>query len=785
MFKIDKMYANTNQFVSNEAYYSNDLVSQHPATSDLSSGNMASMGSCSDGRTVFDPLTINPQATSTPANTRSQSVRWGPITNLSQGSEISFLSSGPISDLGSENSHFSTQPQHTESFNTQAHSVYEQHQGVNNSSVKGTYHSTSVNQQINSQKEHMLQSHQISTLASTLAANASHSHGATDSGIYLQKSHEEQLNSDGQQSHSFGQIAAHSHNDTNGIVSVEAQIQQQLREIQATLSNLSLLKQKQQQQRIIPNPRANTLINSPIRQAPVPLCDHRDNWHHHIQANVDPVHHSSIMGETQYTEPSVRRQVNPPCQTQQMQGNASGTSLQLPHYSTNKSTSPDASTAPPIQMQTHPTSQSFAMRQSQVGTVPNIQNQSMPSQPVHLHQAAYNHTPASYGMLNVASNIGQPSITTNTYCPQVNSIPSSVPPYNLPTVSTTFTPPYQGDFIQNRMPIKKEIYPDNFDGSNKTEWSDYIVHFEQVASWNQWTDAQKAQMLSIHLRGEAQGMLSDLTIAQLSNYQVMKQVITDRYEPKEKDVAYRCQFRYRKREKGESISDYGYQLNKLARKAFPNLTLSQLEMHVIDQFITGIGNYELQKHVQFGHPKSINAAIGLATEYEALEGSVDKVKKPHAGSEYIGPIVSNGKDMQSITLDQIDKLLDKKLSSLSSERRYKSNSPSPTRFPTHTTANEHKADTSKSDAKTERTNPVKFCNYCKKQNHTIEECRKRKYKERQAAEKQQTPPPPEMKRLTLSHTRIHNSLFQTLSILKSLTFLHHKVILVWEKRVIY
>ena len=163
-------------------------------------------------------------------------------------------------------------------------------------------------------------------------------------------------------------------------------------------------------------------------------------------------------------------------------------------------------------------------------------------------------------------------------------------------------------------------------------------------------------------------------------------------------------------------------------------------MHVIDQFITGIGNYELQKHVQFGHPKSINAAIGLATEYEALEGSVDKVQKPHAGSEYIVPIVSNGKHLQSITLDQIDKLLDKKLSSLSPERRYKSNSQSPTRFPTHTTANEHKDETSNSETKSERTKSVKFCNYCKKQNHTIEECRKRKYKERQAAEKQQTPP---------------------------------------------
>ena len=89
---------------------------------------------------------------------------------------------------------------------------------------------------------------------------------------------------------------------------------------------------------------------------------------------MDPVHHSSIMRETQYTEPSVKRQVSPPCQTKPMQGNASGTSLQQPHYSTNKSTPHDASTVPPIQMQTRPTSPSCAMQQSQVGTASNIQN---------------------------------------------------------------------------------------------------------------------------------------------------------------------------------------------------------------------------------------------------------------------------------------------------------------------------------------------------------------------------------------------------------------------------
>ena len=80
----------------------------------------------------------------------------------------------------------------------------------------------------------------------------------------------------------------------------------------------------------------------------------------------------------------------------------------------------------------------------------------------------------------------------------------------------------------------------------------------------------------------------------------------DRYEPKKNGVAYRCQFRYRKREKEESASDYGYHLNRLAQKAYPILTLNQLEVPVIDQFITGC------------HPKLLYEATGLATEYDVL-----------------------------------------------------------------------------------------------------------------------------------------------------------------------
>ncbi|MFI0460208.1 MAG: hypothetical protein ACH254_21700, partial [Candidatus Thiodiazotropha endolucinida] len=65
----------------------------------------------------------------------------------------------------------------------------------------------------------------------------------------------------------------------------------------------------------------------------------------------------------------------------------------------------------------------------------------------------------------------------------------------------------------------KAFEPETFDGSPMgTEWSEYIIHFEQIAQWNNWSDLQRAQALTIKLRGEAQKLLSSLTYAQFMDH---------------------------------------------------------------------------------------------------------------------------------------------------------------------------------------------------------------------------------------------------------------------------
>lgn len=46
---------------------------------------------------------------------------------------------------------------------------------------------------------------------------------------------------------------------------------------------------------------------------------------------------------------------------------------------------------------------------------------------------------------------------------------------------------------------------------------------------------------------------------------------------------------------------------------------------IIDQYISGLGDLEIKKYVQFAHPSTLDKAISLAVEFEAFEGAHNKV----------------------------------------------------------------------------------------------------------------------------------------------------------------
>ena len=172
------------------------------------------------------------------------------------------------------------------------------------------------------------------------------------------------------------------------------------------------------------------------------------------------------------------------------------------------------------------------------------------------------------------------------------------------------------DFPRPQRFSRKEKDPQTYDGS--TDLEIYLQHFEWVAKYNHWTSAEKAQQLAISLKGDAQQVFRDLDPGSIREYDDIRRVLLQRFNPPGREAAYRCQFKNRKLIETESISDYGYALKHLSAKAYPELDRLARETYVIDQFICGLNSSEIRKHVQFRHPKSVDEAITLAIEYEAF-----------------------------------------------------------------------------------------------------------------------------------------------------------------------
>ena len=174
-----------------------------------------------------------------------------------------------------------------------------------------------------------------------------------------------------------------------------------------------------------------------------------------------------------------------------------------------------------------------------------------------------------------------------------------------------------------RKPVKVPVY----DGS--TDLSDFLDLFERAGRWNEWEEEEKSIQLALSLRGSAQHVLTEVADQEKENFTAIKAILTKRFDPEEKAIATRCLFQARKREKSESVEAYGFALSRLAFRAYPRMDTDARNVILIEQFVKGLGDTEIQKHVQFGRPRNIEQAISLAAEYTAVTNLVqDKYRKP-------------------------------------------------------------------------------------------------------------------------------------------------------------
>ena len=172
--------------------------------------------------------------------------------------------------------------------------------------------------------------------------------------------------------------------------------------------------------------------------------------------------------------------------------------------------------------------------------------------------------------------------------------------------------------IRNNTTIqRKERIPDTFTGTT-TALKDWLRHFDIVSNMNGWTDAEKGPNLASSLRGRAQQVLGDLPVEEMENYHSILHALKRRFQPEERETIHKNEFKRRHKKRDETVSEFGFALSRLANYAYPHWPFDKREELAVEQFITGLPSLDLQKHVQFRNPKTLDKAMALATEFESF-----------------------------------------------------------------------------------------------------------------------------------------------------------------------
>ena len=140
-----------------------------------------------------------------------------------------------------------------------------------------------------------------------------------------------------------------------------------------------------------------------------------------------------------------------------------------------------------------------------------------------------------------------------------------------------------------------------------------------VSDLYRWDENTRALELATSLRGQAQGVLSDLEAADRAIYQKLVRTLLNRFEPERKSDAFRAQMKARQRRRGEPLAELAQDIKRLVRKAYSEASVGVKEALACDAFTDAVGNADMEWTIFQGKPKGVDDALRLALEYEAFQ----------------------------------------------------------------------------------------------------------------------------------------------------------------------
>ncbi|CAC5390253.1 unnamed protein product [Mytilus coruscus] len=152
----------------------------------------------------------------------------------------------------------------------------------------------------------------------------------------------------------------------------------------------------------------------------------------------------------------------------------------------------------------------------------------------------------------------------------------------------------------------------NYDGTS--EWSNFKSHFGVCAVINNWDEQEKGLYLATALRGQAQGVFSDLPTEKRMDYTTLIKALQERFSPPNQTELYRVQLKERRQKASESLLELGQAIRRLVNKAYPNAPSDVKDTLAREQFLDSLVDLEMRIRIKQFRPENLNQTICLATE---------------------------------------------------------------------------------------------------------------------------------------------------------------------------
>lgn len=163
-----------------------------------------------------------------------------------------------------------------------------------------------------------------------------------------------------------------------------------------------------------------------------------------------------------------------------------------------------------------------------------------------------------------------------------------------------------------------------YDGSTDVE--EFLTRFQLTAKVNAWDEAQKGTVLASLLKGTALFQLLQLPEGERENFSSIKASLEKRFGS-QADLL-RVQFKSRTQKRTESVMEFGAEMQKMGRRAYATVPLDVLDSVVIDQFIQGLLDDELQKQMRLARCKSWEECLTTAVQIESALAMSSKHRAP-------------------------------------------------------------------------------------------------------------------------------------------------------------